>query len=463
VNNHELQHLTIANAAERFRKGTLSPIQLMEAIFERIDETESKINAYVTICREESLRQAKIAESQINSGVDLGTLHGIPIAIKDVIETEGIRTAAGSKIFSNFVPKQDATVIGRLKSGGAIIIGKTQAHEFALDGPVPTRNPWNLDKIAGGSSSGSAAAVAISSCLGALGTDTGGSIREPASFCGLVGLKPTYGRVSKTGVIPASWSLDHVGPITKSVRDCALILESISGYDRSDPASTNGRVSKFTADLDGEISNLRIGIPENYFFEEVDDEVLSTVRKAIQELEALGAQTSSINFPMAPEIMDTYSKILFSEVSAYHETFFRERSQDYSQEARSLIELGFFIPAVQYIRAQRLRGLLMKRVLELFVKVDLIVTPTLPIIAPNIGTTRVMINDIENDLGVTTRNLAPFNLLGLPAITLPCGFSIKGLPIGMQIIGRPFEESTLLRLSNCYEKATNWNDRSPVY
>jgi aspartyl-tRNA(Asn)/glutamyl-tRNA(Gln) amidotransferase subunit A len=462
MKGRELLDLTAVQALRRIRTGTLKPTELVAKLLERIDRTEPTIKAYVSVCAEQAMRQAQEAERALNRGIRLGPLHGLPVSVKDLIETKGIRTAAGSKILSRYLPRKDATVVSKLKRAGAIVLGKTNTHEFALGGVTPpTSNPWDPSRIPGGSSGGSAAAIAAGSALLSLGTDTGGSIRIPASYCGVTGLKPTYGRVSKSGVFPESWSLDHVGPITKSAEDAALLMSVIAGHDPDDATSSARRVPDYVAELEGRLDGMKIGVPENYFFDLLERGVRSCVNRAIKRLEGLGCRVERINFPMIDEIMGAYTLIDAAEASAYHYDIFVRRAGDYQPDVRALLEAGYFVLAVDYIRALRVRGVAAAEVKRLFKRIDVLVTPTQPNVAPLKGVVKIDVEGQAIDLlDAMVRLCAPFNLLGLPALSIPCGFS-GGLPVGLQLIGDYFEEEVILRLAHAYQQETRWHRRHP--
>jgi aspartyl-tRNA(Asn)/glutamyl-tRNA(Gln) amidotransferase subunit A len=461
----ELRELTLVKAVSAVKSRRLSPVELSERLLERAKQTESEIRAYLTF-NEDLLAQAQASEEKIRQKKKLRVLEGIPITVKDLIRTKGIRTTAGSKLLSDNIPDYDATVVRKIKGSGGLVFGKSNTHEFALGGVTPpTKNPWDRNFIPGGSSGGSAAAIAASSALASLGSDTGGSIRIPACYCGVVGLKPTYGRVSRFGVYPESWSLDHVGPITKTVEDAALMMNVISGFDRMDPNSVRAPVPNFTAPLRKSIKGLKIGIPENHFYTHVQDDVLRTVKEAIRQLERLGAHLDYFEFPSLKAIMAAYDAIDTAEVSSFHEDLYRERKSEYQPDVKSYIELGFTVTAVQYLKAQRLRAFLTSKLRELYSKFQVIVTPTQPMPAPALKASMITYPDgfEENELNAMVRFLAPFNLTGLPAISVRCGFasSRPKLPIGLQIIGDLFDEATVLRVAYAYERSTNWNEELP--
>ena len=460
----DLLSLTAVSAARSIRDGRITSQELVGAVLSRIDETDGALKAYVTVCGDEAMEEARSADARTRGdGGTLGPLHGVPVSIKDLMETKGIRTTAGSRLLSTYVPKADASVVARLKKAGAIVIGKTNTHEFALGGVTPpTCNPWDLARIPGGSSGGSAAAVAAGSALASLGSDTGGSIRIPASFCGVVGLKPTYGRVSRAGIFPESWSLDHVGPITRTVEDCALLLTVISGRDPRDRTSSARQVPDYLslarrATLEG----LRVGIPSNYFFEPLTRGVRGTVGRAIKELEGLGAVVEHFRFPMADEILEAHAMIDLSESSAYHEDALRERGDEYQPDVRALLEQGLRVSAVDYVRAQRWRGAFLPRMRSLFRELDLIVTPCQPTVAPKHGARSVPVDGRELDVDAAmTRFVAPFNFTGQPALSINCGFS-GGLPVGLQLVADHFDEGRLLSAALAYERATGWGRSHP--
>lgn len=421
------------------------------------------MKAYVTVCRESAIKAAETVSNQIKAGQHLGALQGIPISVKDLFDVQDLPTTCGSKLMNGYCAQRDCTAVQKLKEAGAIILGKVRTHEFAYGGVTPpTRNPWDLSRIPGGSSGGSAAAVSIASALVAIGSDTVGSIRIPSSLCGVVGLKPTYGRVSRKGVFPLSWSLDHMGPITKRVEDAALLLSVMAGFDAGDPTSSSKPVPNYLETFREESKRPTIGVPRNYFFEPCDPEVAEAVRDAIEVLRDLGCETIEFEFPDIPEIGAAANIILSAEASTYHRHSLAERADDFSPQVRVLLEQGLFLPATDYIQALRFRSVAYSKILALFKHFDVMVTPTLPFTAPRVGEMIVKFAGIEEDYEVAnTRYLAPFNLTGLPALSLPCGFSRNGLPIGMQLVGKPFDESTVLKLGYMYECATEWHLRYP--
>lgn len=403
-----------------------------------------------------------MAEQEVESGAKLGPLHGIPVSVKDLFETKGIKTTCGSRLMPDYVPNADCTVVKRLKQAGAIVLGKTNTHEFAL-GVItpPTRNPWNPECIPGGSSGGSAAAVAVSSAVATTGSDTGGSIRIPASCCGVVGLKPTYGLVSRAGVFPESWSLDHVGPITKRVEDAALMLSIMAGYDEADPTSVQASPVDYVASVYDKPHAVRIGVPKNYFFDGCEERVRKLVLDALKDLEGLGFSIVEFEFPHMQEIMFSYRAIVQSEASSFHETTLNKRAAELVEDARLFLETGLFIPATAYIRAQRVRAWVFTQIQNLFRDLDAIATPTLPELAPEVKALPIDLVERRRKIsGPMSQYVSPFNLTGLPAMSVPCGF-IDGLPVGLQLISKAFDEQKLLRIGYAYQQATDWHLRFP--
>ena len=459
----ELRNQTLREIALCIRTGKTSPIEILRLLIEQIHRTEDKVRAYVTVCEEDALRLAETAEFQIKTGRDLGPLHGIPVSIKDLFETAGIKTTCGSKLMADYIPKRDSTVVERLKGAGAIVLGKTNTHEFALGSTTPpTKNPWNLNRIAGGSSGGSAAALAASSALAATGSDTGGSIRIPASFCGVVGLKPTYSRVSRAGLFPQSWSLDTAGPIASRVEDAALLLTVMAGHDERDQTSSREPVPNYLDALNEEMKDVRLGLPANYFFDDCEPDVNSSVREGVDVLRGLGCGTIEFEFPRIPEIRAAQAVLELVEPCATHARSLVERGNDFAPESRLFLEQALFIPAVDYVQALRFRAIVYSEIQRLFEHFDLIVTPTEPLVAPKIGEQLTRVGTLEEDINISTgRYVAPFNLIGLPTISIPCGFSSDGLPIGMQIIGRPFDEATIIRVAHAYESKLKLYKKHP--
>ena len=458
-----LDWLSVAEAGRLIRRRELSPVELTQACLQRIERLDGRINAFITVTGEQAIAAARQVEAEIAGGSHRGPLHGIPVGLKDIFGVANVRMTGGSKILAENVATEDSVATTRLKAAGAVFLGKLNLHEFAFGATGinphygPARNPWDAERITGGSSSGSGAAVAGGECPAALGTDTGGSIRIPASLCGIVGLKPTYGRVSKRGVLPLSWSLDHVGAMTRTVADAAIFLQAIAGYDEGDGSSTGEPVPDYNAAPNGGLRGLRVGVPREFFFENVDPEVEKSVQSAIGVLGELGAIVTEVEVPLIAEIPGALTAMMLPEALAYHQKWMAERPDDYGDDVRYRLELGSGYLAVHYVQAQRLRGIAVEAWRQdVFPKVDLVATPTTPVTARPIS---------EGDLQVTfslIRFTNLFNFLGVPAISLPCGFSTEGLPIGLQLAGRWWDEGTMLRAAHAYEQATEWHKRRPA-
>lgn len=460
---------SVAELSELISSGAASPVDVTKDCLDRIAACNTVVNAFVTLQAEVALEEARAAEREIVRGRHHGPLHGIPIAHKDLYRTKGLRTTAGSRILADFVPDEDATIVARLRAAGMIVLGKLNTQEFAY-GPTnedslfgPVHNPWNLECHAGGSSGGSAAALALRMLPAATGSDTGGSIRIPAACCGITGLKPTYGRSSRYGIFPLCWTMDHGGPMTRSARDAALLLQAMAGPDPKDPTTVDREIPDYTAALDSGIEGQRIGIPTRYFFDRALPEVDTAVRAALQVLADLGAEVIEIDIPHVEHAAAAAAVIYYAEATAYHDDeFMAGRGHLFTDRVRRFLEFGNFILARDYLQAQRYRTLLGREVAALWRKVDLIVTPTLPITATPIGQPTVSIRGNEQPVYLALlRNTEPFNLTGLPALTVPCGVSAGGLPIGLQIVGRPFDEAGVLRLGDAFQRVTTWHGRRP--
>lgn len=453
----DLAALTLKRASELLRRKATSPVELTRACLKRIESYNSALNAYITVTSEQALGAAREMEAEQQRGKWRGPLHGIPIALKDNIDTAGIRTTAASELFKDRVPSEDAEVVRRLKDAGAVLLGKLNLHEFAYGGTShvtyfgAVHNPWALDHISGGSSGGSAAAIAADLCFGSLGTDTAGSVRIPASYCGVVGFKPTYGRVSLRGVIPLSWSLDHLGPICKTVEDAALMLAAIAGYDQLDPTTVDVPVPDYTGALTMEPSKLRLGVPRSAFFENLDPEVAKSVETAIGVLRKITNGVTATKLPQAAPMLP----ILGAEAYAYHSKWIAESPNRYQPFTRDrIIGLAADIKAPAYAEALRQTNLQRREINSVFSSVDLLITPTMP------GPPETLAQSKNFDpMGI--RNTSPFDIFGLPTISVPCGFTSSGLPIGLQISGAPFAESTVLALAHAYERETEWHRRHP--
>lgn len=456
--------LSLLELAAKLKARELSPVEVANASLERIEETEDQLNAYVQVLPEAARAAAKQAETEIADGHWKGPLHGAPVAIKDLYDLAGTATTSSSRQRPDWMRSTDSAAVADLKAAGAIIVGKTHTHEFAYGISTPTsRNPWDPQRTPGGSSGGSGAAVASGSVFMAMGTDTGGSIRIPASVCGTVGLKPTYGRVSRAGVTPLSSGFDHAGPLTRRVGDAAASLQALAGYDPRDPGSLNETVPDFSAGLGKGVQGLRVGVPTNYFFEHLDPEVEAAVRAAYQKLESLGATLVEVALPMPEQIIPIHFAILLPEASSYHRRMLRETPHLYNEDVRSFLEAGEMIPATDYVQAQRIRGLLRQEFCKLYERIDVMVAPSVTTTAVIAGTESITWDDgVEESLvSAYTRFSLPANVTGMPSLSVPCGFSEQGLPIGFQVIGRPLDESTILRLGATYEAATDWHQKHP--
>lgn len=454
---------TIEQVSEQVRNHSVSPVELTRKCLARIEQLNPKLNAFITVTAERALAQAKAAEQEIQAGRWRGPLHGIPIGLKDLIDTAGLRTTAGSAVFRERIPEADAEVVKRVLQAGAVILGKQNLHEFAYGGSSlvshfgPVRNAWNADHIAGGSSGGSATAVAAGMCYAAIGTDTAGSIREPAALCGVVGLKPTYGRVSSRGVIPLSVSLDHVGPIAASVVDCAILLQAIAGYDPADPASINVTVEEYRPSIGRKLERLRIGAPRSFFYEELDPEVGAAVEKALQTLGTLARDVRELTIDVP-----TDRSLQSAESYAYHAAGISRYPELYQPETLRRIRSGeaigpdrFLLLKVELLRSRQ-------EALNIFRDVDVLVTPTTPVPAPLVADLTNTPENLRPAELLLLRNTRPFNVWGFPAISLPCGFTENGLPIGLQISGPPHSEPLILGLAAAFESATQWHLRRAV-
>jgi aspartyl-tRNA(Asn)/glutamyl-tRNA(Gln) amidotransferase subunit A len=464
MRSDELAYLSITEAGARLRRREFSVVELTDACLNRIQAIDGKLHCFITLTADLALQRARQAEKEIRAGTDRGPLHGIPIALKDLYATHGIRTTCHSAVLENWTPDYDATAVSKLSEAGAVLLGKLGMHEFAfggpsVDAPFPAvRNPWNTAHIPGGSSSGSGAALAAGLCYGALGSDTGGSIRTPSSHCAVVGIKPTYGRVSRHGVIPLSWSLDHAGPMARSVEDCAILLRAIAGYDPKDQASANAVVPDFLAGLKDSIAGLRVGVPRKNWFDEnlgTDRQTEAVFDQALKVLESLGAVIVDIDgrpFSLARKANQT---ILVCEAYAYHEKTFQATPMKFGSSVRRRMLEGAFLGAADYLAAQRARAVLNRQIRANFAAVDVFAVP---------GAARPPeafegMDPNEQNLRPSFTN--PFNLSGLPTISVPCGFTEGNLPSGLQIVARPFEEATCFRVAYAYEQVTDWHKQRP--
>lgn len=483
----KLHELTIHQLHDLLIRREVTSKEATEAFYRRIEEVEGKIHAYLMLTEDEAMRQAEEVDRKILKGEPIGVLAGIPIGLKDILCTKGVRTTCGSKILGNYIPFYDGTVIRKLREREAVFLGKLNMDEFAMgsstenSGFQVTRNPWDLQRIPGGSSGGSAAAVAADECAAALGTDTGGSIRQPASCCGVVGLKPTYGRVSRYGLVAFASSLDQIGPITKDVEDCAILLGGISGYDPLDSTSVNIEVPDYTRYLVNDVKGLRVGIPDEYFIEGIDPDVERATKEAIDLLKRLGAEIKAISLPHTPYAVAVYYIICTAEASSnlarydgvkygyrterYEdllEMYGKTRAEGFGSEVKRRIILGTYVLSAGYYdayyrKASQVRTLMRKDFEDAFEEVEVIVTPTASTPAFRIG------EKVADPLQMYLSDILtiPVNLAGLPAISIPCGFSREGLPIGLQIIGRHFDEGRLLRVAYSFEQNTDFHRKKP--
>ena len=470
MSNTELHFKPITEQAAMLRGGELSPVELTAAYLDRIADLNGELGAYITVMGEQAMSRAQQAESEMQAGEDKGALHGIPVAIKDIIYTEGTLTSGGSKVLADFIPDEDSTIVRRLDAAGVVLLGKLNLSEFAIGGTIDhpfgtPRNPWNTDHTAGGSSSGSGIATAGGLCAGALGSDTGGSVRGPAGFCGIVGLRPTYGRVTRQGVLPMCWSMDTVGPMTRTVADCALMLNAIAGRDALDSTSSDAPVPDYSATLDGGVSGLRIGLPTEMFdYEGLAADVRDSVMRAVSVLGEQGATAEEISLPLSANSGAVFIGTADVDCATYHADWLRTRGDDYDWSTRTRLESASLVPAWAYLRAQRARELIRRELMAALDKYDIIILPTGPVAAPTIEASTGRPGGYYQgrlDLG-RRRYTSPAALAGLPALSIPSGFSDAGLPIGMQIIGRAFDEATLFRVGQAYETATEWHTQHPA-
>jgi len=454
----ELAALSITQVSALIASGEVSSVAVTESALAAIAAHDDRLKAFIDVYRESALVESRTADAEIASGNYRGPLHGVPTAVKDNIYIGGKRTTMGSKIHSSFVPARDAGVTTRLSAAGAVVVGKTNMHEYALGGTTDNphwgtcRNPWDTTKTPGGSSGGSAVALATGMAAAALGSDTSGSIRIPAAICGVVGLKPTYGRVSRYGVFPEAWTLDHVGPMTRTVRDAALVLDAISGHDPRDPGSL-GLPRTTTADaLRDTCEGMVIGVEEDFYFTDIDDAVAQLVRAGIEALRRLGATVRTVSIPGLAHTEYALTVIDTSETSTVHHANLRDRPQDYGNDVRLLLECGELPSAVDYLQAQQVRRSLRSEVHRAFADVDVLVGPTLGSRTPTIGEDTALVNGAPvNAIDSMIRLVGPASLLGLPCLSMPCG-TVDGLPVGMQIVGPALGEQAVLDLGHAFEQ-----------
>jgi len=459
--NSTVTRLSLGEASQLVRNKKVSPVELTQACLARIERLNSRLNAFITVTGDSALTQAREAETEIQHGHWRGPLHGIPIALKDLFDTAGVRTTAASGLFKDRIPTQDAEIVRRLKASGAVLLGKLNMHEFAYGGSSvisffgPVHNPWALDRIAGGSSSGSAAAMAGELCFASVGSDTGGSIRQPSAYCGTVGIKPTYGRVSTRGVIPLSWFYDHVGPMTRTVADAALMLQVLAGYDSGDTNSADMAVPDYMAAM-RESKPLRIGIPRKFFYEGLNSEIESVMNTALAVTGKLASSQADIEIPASND-----PTILRAEAYAYHYENIRKSPELYQPETLRRLRSAEDLSMITYIQARRQVDQFRRDIRKTFDAVDLLITPTTPVPPFTIAELLADPDNLRTKEILSLRNTRPFNILGLPTISVPCGFTKAGLPVGMQITGPPWAEGTVLRFAQAYEQATDWHKQRP--
>ncbi|WP_416899137.1 MAG: amidase [Minwuia sp.] len=445
-----------------------SPVEIAQAFLDRIEAENGHYNAFVTMTAEAALETAKAAEAEISAGKRRGALHGLPIGHKDLYATAGVLTTGGSRVLADNAPAEDSTVVARLAEAGMVTLGKLNTHEFAY-GPTgenssfgPTRNPWDTDRITGGSSSGSGAVVAAGLAPVATGSDTGGSIRMPAACCGVTGLKPTYGRVPRTGILPLCWTMDHSGPLSRTAKDSALILQATAGADGRDAAAPDRPVDDYLSGIDGGVKGMRIGICREYFYDLAQTQVTDVVEAALKELEKLGAVLVEVEIPHISLAGTAAFPIYAAEATAYHDDTMDDRIDLFTDQVRVFLEIGDQVLAKDYLHAQRYRSMLGQSMAEVMKDVDVLATPGIAITATPIGDVNVAINGTEEPIfGAILRNTEPFDLTGLPALVVPCGFAADGLPVSLQLAGRAFDEATVLRAGHAFQQATDWHTKRP--
>ncbi|MDR5781144.1 amidase [Caballeronia sp. LZ065] len=464
----DLPFLSIVELARHIASREISSAEVTALMLDRIAALDPSLNAFITVVADAALTRAKSLDALLASGVRVGPLHGVPIAVKDNIATAGIRTTGASKIFADWIPEQDATVVQRLHDAGAVLLGKLNLYELAFGGVHPdfgeTRNPWDLARACGASSSGPAAAVAAGLAFGSLGTDTGGSIRLPAAACGLVGLKPTYGIVSRAGVLAAGYSLDHIGPLTRTVTDCALMLQTLAGHDPRDPAGSQRAAPNFLDGIEDGIDGVRIGVPRVQPSEAIEPEVQQACAMAIQTLERAGARLIDVTLPDHLLSRNVMWAIAATELAEAHRDHLRNTPEAYSERVRDSILQGALLPATEYVHAQRVRQKIALAYARVMDDVDLLAMPVMPFPAWPVGAAEVSFGgSTENLMAALTRYCPPFNMTGQPAIAIPTGFDAHDLPLSMQIAGRLHEDRLVLRAARAHERATDWHRRRPTF
>ena len=464
----DISQLTVAQLGRQIQRKAISPVEVAQACLRRLEALQPRLHAVITLLAEQALESAQAAEAELLEGRYRGPFHGVPVGLKDLFWTKGVRTTSGSAVEGDFVPSEDSAVAERFAEAGAYCIAKLNMPEFAFD-PVGRNphygtvcNPWDLERTPGGSSSGSAALLAARAVPLAMGTDTGGSLRIPAALSGVTGLKPTYGLISRYGVTPLSWTLDHVGPLARTVQDVALAMNVLAGHDPRDPGSARSSPQDYTRDLDRGVRGLRIGVPREYVWELMDPEVEAAFKAAMAQLESLGAKVDEISIPELDYTGALSSAISPTEAAAYHGGRLLAEGHRYDQSIRRRMETGLFAPATTYLQAQRARVVYSRKLREALGRVDLLATPVTPIPAPPNGQDHVTIGGREVPLReVLLRLTRIFNISGMPAISVPCGFSDGGLPMGLQLAGKPFDDVAVLRGAHAYQQATDWHLRRP--
>jgi len=461
----ELTALSLREVAARIKSRDVSPVEVTQACLDRAAATQDKLNAFSRVLGESAMTEAEAAEAEIAAGNWRGELHGVPVGIKELYDVAGLPTTSSSKVRENWVASSDSASVAQLRAAGAVILGKTHTHEFAFGITTPTtRNPWDTERMPGGSSGGSGSSVAAGCIYMGMGSDTGGSIRIPAAVCGTVGLKPTFGRCSRAGVTSLSWSLDHVGPLTRTVADAAVCLNALAGYDPRDPGSVDIPAENYTAALGRDVRGMRIGVPTNYYFDTVDREVEAGVRAAIDLLAGEGAVISEVEIPYPDQIMAVEFAICMAEASEYHRTMLRDNPDLYTEEVRIFLEAGEMMPATRYVQALRVRQLMQRGWAKMFDGIDILLAPAVASPATKVGQEVIdWGGGVEEPVTPAfVRLCAPANVTGLPSIATPCGFTEAGLPIAFQAIARPFGEATAIRLCDAYQRMTDWGSRRPA-
>lgn len=450
---------TIETVANHIKNKELSPVELTELTIDQIHENEPRLNAFITVMEEEAMAQAKQLERELEKNQIRGPLHGIPIAVKDILQTKGVRTTSGSKIFEGWIPDEDATSVQKLREAGAIIIGKANLHEFAMGATTEnphfgsTKNPWNLSRIPGGSSGGSAVATATGMAFGAVGTDTAGSIRLPAAMCGTVGFKPTYGLVSRAGCLPFSWSLDHVGPMTRTVKDAAIMLEVLKGHDPKDSSTVNRNDSVVINQPLKDLKGVKLGFYEPYMFSGIEDGVKVVIEQAFRQFEELGAEIVPIELPGIEQALDALKAIAQSEVVTFHRPLLKKYGHLYGDDLKYRFEFGSEVSAAAYIQTQRRRNQFVRDTLKQMTGFDALIGPTNVQPPFEIG---IMVPEMAISNMFTLGKTPLANILGFPALSVPCGFTAENLPVGLQLIGKPFADQRVLQIGDCYEQSEQW-------